>query len=146
MNMDFNLLMNDIIIQARGEMEASGYEQLTTPEDVDTAFARPGTTLVMVNSVCGCAGGIARPAAANAVHYDKRPNHLVTVFAGQDKLATQQARNLFGDDHLPSSPSFVLMKDGQMIAEVGRHEIEGHDPMSVITHIQALFEEHCEEI
>ncbi|WP_313892216.1 BrxA/BrxB family bacilliredoxin [Psychrobacillus sp.] len=146
MNMDFNLLMNDMIIQARGEMEASGYEQLTTPEEVDAALTRPGTTLVMINSVCGCAGGIARPAAANAVHYDKRPNHLVTVFAGQDKLATQQARNIFGDDHLPSSPSFVLMKDGQAIAEIGRHEIEGHAPMSVITHIQALFEEHCEEI
>lgn len=146
MNMDFNLLMNDMIIQARGEMEASGYEQLTTPEEVDAALTRSGTTLVMVNSVCGCAGGIARPAAANAVHYDKRPNHLVTVFAGQDKLATQQARNIFGDDHLPSSPSFVLMKDGQAVAEIGRHEIEGHAPMSVITHIQALFEEHCEEI
>ncbi|TQR19661.1 BrxA/BrxB family bacilliredoxin [Psychrobacillus vulpis] len=146
MNMDFNLLMNDMVMQARGEMDASGYEQLTTPEEVDTAFARPGTTLVMINSVCGCAGGIARPAAANAIHYDKRPDHLVTVFAGQDKLATQQARNLFGDEHLPSSPSFALLKDGQLVAEVGRHEIEGHDPMSVITHIQALFEEHCEEI
>ena len=138
MNMDFNLLMNDMIVQARGEMEASGYEQLTTPEE--------GTTLVMINSDCGCAGGIARPAAANAVHYDKRPDHLVTVFAGQDKLATQQARNLFGDDHLPSSPSFVLLKDGQAVAEVGRHEIEGHAPTSVITHLQGLFEEYCEEV
>ena len=71
MNMDFNLLMNDIVRQARGEMEASGYEQLTSPEDVEQAFARQGTSLVMVNSVCGCAGGIARPAAAHAVHYDK---------------------------------------------------------------------------
>lgn len=144
--MDFNLLMNDMVMQARGEMEASGYEQLTTPEEVDAALTRPGTTLVMVNSVCGCAGGIARPAAANAVHYDKRPDHLVTVFAGQDKLATQQARNIFGEDHLPSSPSFVLLKDGKAVAEVGRHEIEGHAATSVITHIQALFEEYCEEI
>lgn len=144
--MDFNLLMNDIVRQARGEMDASGYEQLTTAEDVEQAFSRKGTSLVMVNSVCGCAGGIARPAAANAVHYDKRPDHLVTVFAGQDKEATAQARMLFGDDHLPSSPSFVLLKDGQAVAEIGRHEIEGHDPMSVITHIQALFEEYCEEL
>lgn len=146
MNMDFNLMMNDMIMHARGEMDASGYEQLNTVEDVDTAFARPGTTLVMVNSVCGCAGGIARPAAANAIHYDKRPDHLVTVFAGQDKLATQQARNYFGEEHLPSSPSFVLLKDGQVVADVGRHEIEGHNPMSVVTHIQALFEEYCEEV
>ncbi|SDM91198.1 putative bacilliredoxin, YphP/YqiW family [Psychrobacillus sp. OK028] len=146
MNMDFNLYMNDILEQARGEMDAAGFEQLKTPEEVDAAFARQGTTLVMVNSVCGCAGGIARPAAANSVHYDKRPDHLVTVFAGQDKLATQQARNLFGEDHLPSSPSFVLLKDGQPVAEIGRHEIEGHAPTSVITHLQGLFEEHCEEI
>ncbi len=144
--MDFNLLMNDIVRQARGEMEASGYEQLTSPEDVEQAFSREGTSLVMINSVCGCAGGIARPAAANAVHYDKRPDHLVTVFAGQDKEATAQARMLFGDEHLPSSPSFVLMKDGALVAEIGRHEIEGHDPMSVITHIQSLFEEHCDEL
>jgi len=146
MNMDFNLYMNDILVQARGEMEAAGYEQLNTPEDVEAAFARSGTTLVMVNSVCGCAGGIARPAAANSVHYDKRPDHLVTVFAGQDKLATQQARNLFGDDHLPSSPSFVLLKDGQPVAEIGRHEIEGHAPTSVISHLQDLFEQHCKEV
>jgi putative YphP/YqiW family bacilliredoxin len=144
--MDFNLLMNDIVRQARGEMEASGYEQLTSTEEVEQAFSREGTSLVMINSVCGCAGGIARPAAANAVHYDKRPDHLLTVFAGQDKEATAQARMLFGDDHLPSSPSFVLLKDGQLVAEIGRHEIEGHDPMSVITHIQALFEEHCTEL
>lgn len=146
MNMDFNLYMNDILVQARGEMDAAGFEQLKTPEEVDAAFARQGTTLVMVNSVCGCAGGIARPAAANSVHYDKRPDHLVTVFAGQDKLATQQARNLFGEDHLPSSPSFVLLKDGQPVAEIGRHEIEGHAATSVITHLQGLFEEYCEEV
>lgn len=145
MSMDFNLYMNEIVTTARNEMDAAGYEQLRTPEDVDRALERSGTTLFMVNSVCGCAGGIARPAATHAVHYDKRPDHLVTVFAGQDKEATFYARDKFGDEHLPSSPSFVLVKDGQMVAEVGRHEIEGHDPMSVITHLQGLFEEHCEE-
>src|SRR3954453_17750900 len=146
MNMNFDLYMNDILRQARSEMEASGYEQLTTPELVEDAFKRSGTTLVMVNSVCGCAGGIARPAAAHAVHYDKRPDHLVTVFAGQDKEATEQARMLFGEDHLPSSPSFVLLKDGKAVAEVGRYEIEGHDPMSVVTNLQSQFEEYCEEV
>lgn len=146
MNMDYDLIYQDMLRQARGEIEASGYEQLKTPEEVEDAFARKGTTLVMVNSVCGCAGGIARPAASHAVHYDKRPDHLVTVFAGQDKEATAQARALFGEDHLPSSPSFALLKDGQIVAEVGRHEIEGHDPMSVVTNLQALFEEYCEEV
>ena len=146
MNMDYDLFMQQITNTARAEMEAAGYEQLRTPEDVEAAIARPGTTLFMVNSVCGCAGGIARPAAAASVHYDKRPDHLVTVFAGQDKEATNAARYLFGEDHIPSSPSFVLMKDGQVVAEVGRYEIEGHDPMSVVTNLQGHFEENCEEI
>ena len=146
MSMDFNFLMNDIVTQARQEMVDGGYKQLETAEDVNDAFAQEGTSLFMINSVCGCAGGIARPAALHAVHYDKRPDRLVTVFAGQDKEATAQARMLFGDDHLPSSPSFALVKDGKLVDEIGRHEIEGHDPMSVITHIQALFEQHCSEI
>ena len=146
MNMDYDLFMEEIKRTARAEIEGAGYEQLRTPEEVEAAFARPGTTLVMVNSVCGCAGGIARPAAANAIHYDKRPDHLVTVFAGQDKEATAAARYLFGENHIPSSPSFVLLKDGKMVADVGRHEIEGHDPMSVVTNLQGNFEEYCEEL
>ncbi|MDV6379218.1 BrxA/BrxB family bacilliredoxin [Sporosarcina sp. GW1-11] len=146
MTMNFDFYMNDMTNQARAEMEASGYEQLKTVEDVEAAFKRPGTTLVMINSVCGCAGGIARPAAAHAVHYDKRPDHLVTVFAGQDKEATAQARMHFGEDHIPSSPSFALLKDGKLIGEVGRYEIEGHDPMSVVVNLQEQFEEHCKEI
>ena len=144
--MDYDLFMQQITTTARAEMEAAGYEQLRTPEDVEGAIAQPGTTLFMVNSVCGCAGGIARPAAAASIHYDKRPDHLVTVFAGQDKEATAAARYFFGEDHIPSSPSFVLMKDGQVVAEVGRYEIEGHDPMSVVANLQGHFEEHCEEI
>lgn len=144
--MNFDLLMNETLTRARAEMEASGYEQLSTPKEVEAAFARKGTTLVMVNSVCGCAGGIARPAAAHAIHNDKRPDHLVTVFAGQDKEATAQARMLFGEDHLPSSPSFALMKDGKLVAELGRYEIEGHDPMSVVTNLQGQFDEFCEEV
>lgn len=146
MSMDFNFLMNDIATQARKELTDGGYQELTTRDEVNEALAKPGTSLVMINSVCGCAGGIARPAALHAVHYDKRPDNLYTVFAGQDKEATAQARAIFGDDHLPSSPSFAIVKDGKMVDEIGRHEIEGHDPMSVITHIQALFEEHCNEI
>ncbi len=146
MSMDFNLLMEETINRARSEMDAIGYEQLTSPEAVEDAVKQSGTTLVMINSVCGCAGGIARPAAQHAVHYDKRPDHLVTVFAGQDKEATAQMRMHFGEDHLPSSPSFALLKDGKLVAEVGRYEIEGHDPMSVVTNLQGYFEEYCEEV
>jgi putative YphP/YqiW family bacilliredoxin len=145
MDMDFNLFMNDIVRQARQEMETSGYSQLTTDEEVDQAFTKPGTTLVMINSVCGCAGGIARPAAAHSIHYDKRPDQLVTVFAGQDKEATAKARSYF-TGYPPSSPSFALLKDGKLLTMVERHEIEGHDPMSVVNKLQSYFDEYCEEV
>jgi putative YphP/YqiW family bacilliredoxin len=145
MDMDFNLFMNDIVRQARQEMEASGYSQLTSEEEVEQAFSKPGTTLVMINSVCGCAGGIARPAAAHAIHYDNRPDQLVTVFAGQDKEATAKARSYF-TGYPPSSPSFALLKDGELLTMVERHEIEGHDPMSVVNKLQSYFDEYCEEV
>ncbi|WP_019241372.1 MULTISPECIES: BrxA/BrxB family bacilliredoxin [Bacillus] len=145
MNMDFNFFMNDVVKTARNEMKSAGYTELTTPEEVDQAFAQKGTTLVMINSVCGCAGGIARPAAAHAVHYDKKPDHLVTVFAGQDKAATEQARSYF-DEYPPSSPSFALLKDGKLCTMVERHEIEGHDPVSVMNKLQSYFDQYCEEV
>lgn len=145
MDIDFNLLMNDVVRQARQEIEMAGYSQLTTEEDVNQALTSKGTTLVMVNSVCGCAGGIARPAAAHSIHYDKRPDRLVTVFAGQDKEATAKARSYF-TGYPPSSPSFALLKDGQILKMVERHEIEGHDPMSVVSKLQSYFDEYCEEV
>ena len=89
MDLNFDLYMNDVVNQARSEIEQAGYQQLTTAEEVDEVLQQQGTTLVMVNSVCGCAGGVARPAASHALHYDKLPQRLVTVFAGQDKEATQ---------------------------------------------------------
>ena len=84
-------------------------------------------------------------AAAHSVHYDKRPNHLVTVFAGQDKEATARAREYF-EGYPPSSPSFALLKDGKIVTMVERHEIEGHEPMQVIAKLQSYFEENCEEL
>ncbi len=137
--------MNDVVQQARQEIAAAGYTQLTTPEEVDDAFKRPGVTLVMINSVCGCAGGVARPAAAHSVHYDKRPDHFVTVFAGQDKEATQHAREYF-EGYPPSSPSFALLKDGKILTMVERHEIEGHSPMQVVEKLQGYFDQYCEEV
>ncbi|AZB43479.1 BrxA/BrxB family bacilliredoxin [Bacillus sp. FJAT-42376] len=145
MNIDFNLFMNDVVRQARQEITAAGYTELKTPEEVEDTFKQEGTTLVMVNSVCGCAGGIARPAAAHSVHYDKRPDRLVTVFAGQDKEATARARDYF-TGYPPSSPSFALLKDGKLITMVERHEIEGHEPMAVVAKLQDAFEKHCKEI
>lgn len=145
MGIDFQLYMDDIVQRAREEIESAGYRQLRTPEEVEEALEKKGTTLVMVNSVCGCAGGIARPAAAYAIHYDKRPDQLVTVFAGQDKEATAKARSYF-TGYPPSSPSFAILKDGKICAMVERHEIEGHDPMSVVNKLQKYFDEFCDEV
>jgi putative YphP/YqiW family bacilliredoxin len=145
MSMDFNFFINDVVKQAREDMVQAGYTELTTPDEVDHALNQKGTTLVMINSVCGCAGGIARPAATHSVHYDKRPDHLVTVFAGQDKDATSQARSYF-EGYPPSSPSFALLKDGKIQLMVERHEIEGHEPMQVIQKLQGAFEQHCKEV
>lgn len=145
MNMDFNFFMNDVVRQARTEIVSAGYQELTTPEEVDEALSKKGTTLVMINSVCGCAGGIARPAAAHALHYDKRPDHLVTVFAGQDKEATEKARSYF-TGFPPSSPSFALLKDGKICTMIERHQIEGHDPMAVVLKLQETFDQYCDEV
>jgi putative YphP/YqiW family bacilliredoxin len=145
MSMDFNFFINDVVKQAREDMVQAGYTELTTPDEVENALNQKGTTLVMINSVCGCAGGIARPAATHAVHYDMRPDHLVTVFAGQDKEATAQARSYF-EGYPPSSPSFALLKDGKIQMMVERHEIEGHEPMQVIQKLQGAFEQYCQEV
>lgn len=136
--------MNDVVKQARQDMVESGYTELTTPDAVEEALSKKGTTLVMINSVCGCAGGIARPAAAHSVHYDKRPDHLVTVFAGQDKEATEKARTYF-TGYPPSSPSFALLKDGKICTMIERHEIEGFDAMNVVSKLQQAFDQYCEE-
>ena len=134
MDLNFDLYMNDVVEQARNEIEHAGYQQLTSAEDVDQVLQQKGTSLVMVNSVCGCAGGIARPAAAHALHYDKLPH----------KEATQQAREYF-EGYAPSSPSFALIKDGKITEMIERHQIEGHDVMDVINQLQALFDKYCEE-
>lgn len=143
--MDFNVFMKDVVDVARKDMVEAGYKELTTPEEVDEELSKPGTTLVLINSVCGCAGGVARPAAANAIHYDKRPDRLVTVFAGQDREATERARTYF-EGYPPSSPSFAFLKDGEIVTMIGRHDIEGFSAIDVMNKLQAIFDEHCEEV
>ncbi|HLQ95046.1 MAG TPA: BrxA/BrxB family bacilliredoxin [Pseudogracilibacillus sp.] len=143
--MSFDNFMMDVVNVAREDMVTAGYEELRDPSGVEDALTREGTTLVMVNSVCGCAGGVARPAAANAIHYDKRPDHLVTVFAGQDREATEEARTYF-EGYPPSSPSMAFLKDGKIVTMLERHDIEGSTPMDVISRLQQIFDEHCEEV
>ncbi|MCT8138727.1 BrxA/BrxB family bacilliredoxin [Anaerobacillus sp. CMMVII] len=132
---------NDVINGARKEMVDAGYKELTTPEEVDAVLGKEGTALVYINSVCGCAGGIARPSAAYMANYEKKPDHFVTVFAGQDKDATERARTYF-KGFAPSSPSFAIIKDGEIKAMIERHEIEGHEPVQVVQKLEKYFDEY----
>src|SRR5699024_196985 len=143
--MEFDNFMNDVVPVAREDMTEAGYKELRTKEDVDDALSKKGTALIILNSLCRCAGGLARPAATNSIPYDKLPDPFLTVFARQDKEAIEQARTYFGD-YPPSSPSFAFLKDGEIISMIERHDIEGFSPVDVITKIQTLFDEHCEEI
>ena len=120
----------EIIQPMREELTRIGFEELRTPEAVDEALNRDGTTMVVVNSICGCAAGVARPAVAMALSQGARPDHLVTVFAGQDVEATKQARTYF-TGYPPSSPSVALMKDGKFQYLMERHQIEGHTTQDV---------------
>ncbi|MBM7633625.1 BrxA/BrxB family bacilliredoxin [Geomicrobium sediminis] len=140
--MEFQYFMNDVVNAAREEMSEAGYEHLRSVEDVDQTLQEEGTTLVMVNSVCGCAGGIARPAAAYMRNYETRPTRFATVFAGQDREATEHARSYF-KGYGPSSPSFALVKDGEVKMMVERHEIEGHEPIEVVQKLEKAFDEYC---
>ncbi|HET6871722.1 MAG TPA: BrxA/BrxB family bacilliredoxin [Sporolactobacillaceae bacterium] len=142
MSMDFNVFMNDVVNTARREISQAGYKELRTPEEVDEALNKEGTALVMVNSVCGCAGGVARPAAAYAANVFTKPDQLLTVFAGQDKEATERARGYF-TGYPPSSPSFALLKDGKIITMLERHDIEGSQPHEVASRLEQLLEEYC---
>src|SRR5699024_4549742 len=143
--MSFDQFMVDVVNVAREDMVEAGYIELREPEEVDEALSRKGRTLVMINLISECAGGMTRGAAAISIHYDKRPDNLYTVFAAQHREATEKARSYFGD-YPPSSPSFAFLKDGDIVPMVERHEIEGYAPMEVINRLQSIFDEHCEEI
>lgn len=126
----------------REEVTRLGVKELKTVEDVDTALASTGTALVFVNSVCGCAAGMARPALARALEHARKPEHLYTVFAGQDLDATARARSYFGE-YQPSSPSVALLKDGAVVAFVHRHQIEGRHPEAVAADLIKAFDTYC---
>ena len=133
----------EMVAPMRAELTTAGVQELRTPAEVDTFFAaKEGTALVLVNSVCGCAAGSARPALKAAIGGDKHPDRVATVFAGQDLEATARARELFGDVP-PSSPSMALLKDGELVHFLPRHMIEGRDARSIAEDLTAAFAEFC---
>lgn len=130
------------IAPMRAELTRLGFEELRTPDLVEAAVKRPGTTLIVVNSVCGCAAGKARPGIALALRGGKRPDHLTTVFAGGDVEATAVARAHFAP-YPPSSPSIALLKDGKLVYMMERRDIENRPADAIAATLQAAFETHC---
>ncbi|MBS1538613.1 MAG: BrxA/BrxB family bacilliredoxin [Bacteroidetes bacterium] len=131
-----------IVKPMKAELTAVGFEELLTPNDVDLAVKRPGTALVVVNSVCGCAAGGARPGVALAVKHEVKPDHLFTVFAGQDLEAVQRMREYFPGQP-PSSPSIALLRDGELVGFMPRHAIEGNMPESIASALINAFDKIC---
>lgn len=132
-----------MVTPMRQEVTRLGVHELRTASDVDAALADgSATTLVFVNSVCGCAAGTARPGLALALKHPTLPRNLYTVFAGQDLEATQRARSYFGE-YQPSSPSIALMRDGEVLHFVHRHMIEGRTPEQIAADLVAAFDKHC---
>ena len=127
----------------RQELTRLGVEELRTPDEVDARLKEPkGTTLVVVNSICGCAARMARPAVAMALQHSTRPDHLTTVFAGQDADATERARSYF-TGYAPSSPQIALMKDGKIVFMLERWQIEGRPADAIAQDLVEAFKEHC---
>jgi len=128
----------------RDELTSIGFDELMTEKDVDGFFAdKSGTSFLVINSVCGCAAGMARPSVKIALeNASKKPNRIATVFAGQDLEATQKARSYFAD-YPPSSPSMALLKDGEVVHFVPRHHIEGREAQQIAAELVEIFETHC---
>jgi putative YphP/YqiW family bacilliredoxin len=131
-----------LVAPMRQEMTSMGARELTSAADVDSALGdQRGTMLVFVNSVCGCAAGNARPALRLALQHAVKPVEVVTVFAGQDVEATSRARQFFAE-YQPSSPSMALLKDGEVVHFVHRHQIEGRSPQAIAADLTAAFDRH----
>ena len=132
----------ELVIPMKEELTENGFKDLTTPEQVVEALGQKGTTLLVINSVCGCSAGAARPGVLYSLTGDKKPDHLVTAFAGFDTEAVAEARKHMAP-FPPSSPSIALFKDGELVHMIERHHIEGHPAGAIATNLQAAYEEFC---
>lgn len=133
----------EIVIPMKEELTDNGFTELLTPEDVENTLTGHGTTLVMINSVCGCSAGTARPGVLMAVHNSpKKPDNLTTSFAGFDIDAVRKVR-----EHLlpypPSSPAIALFKDGKLVHMIERHHIEGRSAEMIAQNLMGAFETYC---
>ena len=133
---------SEIVMPMKADLTSAGFEDLTTPEQVDDAVNAKGTTLLVINSVCGCAAGNARPGVKMAVQGENKPDRITTVFAGFDGDAVARARQ-YMLPYPPSSPSIALFKDGKLVQMVERHQIEGHTASSIAEGLSKAFEANC---
>ncbi len=140
----FPMYPEEIVAPMREELTSIGVRELRTVEEVDQVFKHhKGTTLLIINSVCGCAAGSARPAVRMALENEHRPDECVTVFAGVDLEATERAR-AYIKHYPPSSPSMALFKDGEVVAMLQRHNIEGRMPEQIAQDLIAMFNKFCQ--
>jgi len=132
-----------IVLPMKAELTDAGFEDITTPEGVvDVIENSKGTVLIVVNSVCGCAAGMARPGVKASLNANKTPDRLTTVFAGFDTEAVQKVREYLLP-YPPSSPSIALFKDGELVHMIERHNIEGHSAMAIAQNLAMAYDEHC---
>ncbi len=132
----------EIVKPMKAELVNAGFQELNTATDVDNILSQTGTTLVMINSVCGCAAGTARPGTIMSLQGDKKPSNLTTVFAGVDREAVDKAR-----EHMipfpPSSPAVALFKDGELVHMLERHHIEGRTAEMIAENLLEAYQEFC---
>jgi putative YphP/YqiW family bacilliredoxin len=126
----------------REELTSLGVKELTTADAVDQAVKSPGATMVVVNSVCGCAAGRMRPAVRMALQNEVKPDHAYSVFAGQETAATERARSYF-TGYPPSSPSIAILRDGQLVYMMQRRDIESREAPAIAADLKAAFDRFC---
>ena len=131
-----------MLIPMREELTRAGLKEARTAADVDAALAKPGTTVLVVNSICGCAAGKMRPAVRLAMQHATKPDHALTVFAGQDREATEKARTYFAG-HPPTSPAIAILRDGQLVYLMQRSAIETSTAPAIAQELQRAFDAYC---
>lgn len=131
-----------LVMPMKQELVSAGFEECLTPDAVEKAISQQGTVLMVVNSVCGCAAGAARPGVKASLQHAKKPAHLNTVFAGYDIESVAQARKHFAP-YPPSSPAIALFKDGTLVHFVERHNIEGRTAQMIADHLKMVYDEFC---
>lgn len=131
-----------MIVPMREELTRAGIQEARTAEEVDTALKQPGTTLLVVNSICGCAAGKMRPGVRLALNHTTKPEHAISVFAGQDREATERARSYF-QGHPPTSPAIAILRDGQLVYLMQRSAIETSTAPAIAQELARAFDAYC---